>query len=116
MLAPESEVLPGQVSSRLFGGLKAGAVRCVTCICTCMQQVSATVAAVVYPEAPVSLHSTVPATKVFPKAECQWFIWPEPWENSVALEGGVLEPRGLGLLWLVTAQAARLVHNQPLML
>lgn len=24
MLAPESEVLPGQVSSRLFGGVKAG--------------------------------------------------------------------------------------------
>lgn len=38
MLAPESEVLPGQVSSRLFGGLKAGEVRCVTCICTCMQR------------------------------------------------------------------------------
>lgn len=88
MLAPESEVLPGQVSSRLFGGLKAGEVRCVTCICTCMQRVPATVAAIVHPEAPVSLHSSVPATKVFPKAECQWFIWPEPWENSVVLEGG----------------------------
>lgn len=80
-----------------------------------MQQVSATVAAVVYPEAPVSLHSTVPATNVFPKAECQWFTWPEPWENSVALEC-VLELRRLRLLWLVTAQAAGLAHNRPLML
>lgn len=54
-----------------------------------MQQVSATVAAVVYPEAPVSPHSSAPASQVFPKAACQGFIWPEPWESSVLLEGGV---------------------------
>lgn len=88
MLAPESKVLPGQVSSRLFGGLKAGEVRCVTCICTCMQQVPATVAAVVYPEAPVSLHSSISASKLFPKAACQWLILPKPWEEQCGLEEG----------------------------
>lgn len=99
-LAPESKVLPGQVSSRLFGGLKAGEVRCVTCICTCMQQVSATVAAVVYPEAPVSPHSSVPATQVFPKAACQGFIWPEPWESRVVPERGVCVGTGVTLVAL----------------
>lgn len=53
MQAPESEVLPGQVSSRLFGGLKAGEVRCVTCICTCMQRAQLLLLPVVCPEAPV---------------------------------------------------------------
>lgn len=72
MLAPESEVLPGQVSSSLFGGLKArgGSVRDLHLHLHAAGP--ATVAAVVCPEAPVSLHSSISASKLFPKAACQW--------------------------------------------
>lgn len=83
MQAPESEVLPGQVSSRLFGGLKAGEVRCVTCICTCMQRAQLLLLPVVCPEAPVlPPHSSISASKLFPKAACQWCILPNPWEEQ----------------------------------
>lgn len=77
-----------------------------------MQQVSATVAAVVYPGAPVSPHSSVPATQVFPKAECQGFIWPEPWESSVVLEGGARAGTGVTPVALARDRTGRRPHAQ----
>lgn len=54
VLAPESEVLPGQVSSTLFGGLKAGGGSVRDRHLHLHAAVPATVAAVVCPEAPGS--------------------------------------------------------------
>lgn len=83
MLAPESEVLPGQVSSSLFGGLKArgGSVRDLHLHLHAAGP--ATVAVAVCPEAPVSLHSSISASKLFPKAACQWFVLPKLGEDNV---------------------------------
>lgn len=79
----------------------------------------ATVAAVVCPEAPVSLHSSIPASKVFPKAACQRCILPKLGEEQCGGgEGGrecVLELRSFWLLRLVTGHAASLAHRQLLM-
>lgn len=85
MLAPESEVLPGQVSSSLFGGLKArgGSVRDLHLHLHAAGP--ATVAAVVCPEAPVSHHSSISASKLFPKAVCQWCILPKLWEEQCGM-------------------------------
>lgn len=83
MLAPESEVLPGQVSSSLFGGLKArgGSVRDLHLHLHAAGP--ATVAVAVCPEAPVSLHSSISASKLFPKAACQWCVLPKLGEDNV---------------------------------
>lgn len=88
-LAPQSEVLPGQVSSSLFGGLKGkgGSVRDLHLHLHAAGP--ATVAAVVCPEAPVSLHSSIPASKVFPKAACQRCILPKLWKEQCGGGGGV---------------------------
>lgn len=87
MLAPESEVLPGQVSCRLFGGLKAGEVRCVTCICTCMQQAQLLLLPLSAQKPLVALHSSISASKLFPNrsmpvvpfakalGETMWYGW-----------------------------------------
>lgn len=85
MLAPEAEVLPGQVSSSLFGGLKArgGSVRDLHL--HLHAAVPATVAAVVCPEAPVSLHSSISASKPFPKAACQWCVLPTRWAEQCGM-------------------------------
>lgn len=85
MLAPQSEVLPGQVSSSLFGGLKArgGSVRDLHL--HLHAAASATVAAVVCPGAPMSFHSSTPASKVFLKAACQWCVLPKPGEEQCAV-------------------------------
>lgn len=82
MLAPQSEVLPGQVSSSLFGGLKAmgGSVRDLHLHLHAAGP--ATVAAVVSPEAPVSLYSSISVPKLFPKASCQRCILPKLWEEQ----------------------------------
>lgn len=97
----------------------------MTCICTCMQQGPATVAAVVYPEAPVSLHSSrFSASKLFPTAACQWCDLPKTRrEEQCGIGGGsvcvcacALELRSLGLLRLVTGHAAGLARRWQLML
>lgn len=71
MLAPESEMLPGRVSSSFFGGLKArgGSVRDLHLHLHAAGP--ATVAALVCPEAPVSLYSSTSAPELFPKASRQ---------------------------------------------
>lgn len=117
MLAPESEVLPGQVSSSLFGGLKArgGSVRDLHLHLHAAGP--ATVAAVVCPEAPVSLHSSISASKLFPKAACQWRILPKLWEEQCGM-GGVC----VGAEVILTAPARdwscsqSCAHTRPLML
>lgn len=117
MLAPESEVLPGQVSSSLFGGLKArgGSVRDLHLHLHAAGP--ATVAAVVCPEAPVSLHSSISASKLFPKAVCQWRVLPKLWEEQCGVgRECVLELRSFWLLRLVTGHAASLARRRPLML
>lgn len=113
LLAPESEVLPGQVSSTLFGGLKArgGSVRDLHLHLHAAGP--ATVAAVVCLEAPVSLYSSISASKLFPKAVCQWCVLPKLQGEQCGI-GSVC----WGSFWrlgLVTGHAASLVHRRLLM-
>lgn len=111
MLAPESEVLPGQVSSSLFGGLKArgGSVRDLHLHLHAAG--SATVAAVVCPEAPVSLHSSISPCRTLPKGSLPVLRFAKAPGGTMWCGECVLELRSLWLLWLVTGHAASLAHN-----
>lgn len=116
MLAPESEVLPGQVSSSLFGGLKArgGSVRDLHLHLHAAGP--ATVAAVVCPEAPVSsIHPFQPPNSSQRQPASRAFCQSSA-RNNVVWGECVLELRSFWLLRLVTGHAASLAHRRPLML
>ncbi|MEQ2278251.1 hypothetical protein XENORESO_014975 [Xenotaenia resolanae] len=113
VLAPESKVLPGQVSSTLFvGGLKprGGLVR-DRHLHLHAAGLATVAAAVVCPEAPVSppfIHfclQTLPKGKMpvvrFARAQGRTM-----WDGEC-----VLELRSCRLLWLVTGHAASLAHS-----
>lgn len=109
VLAPESEVLPGQVSSTLFvGGLKPRGSLVRNRHLHLHAAGPATVAAPQKPPCP--LHSSASASKLFPKATCQWCVLPELRAEQCCM-GSVFELRSCRLLWLVTGHAASLAHS-----
>lgn len=117
MLAPESKVLPGQVSSRLFAGLKAGEVSVrdlhlhLHCsgpgyCCRCCLPRSLCVPPFILLCFQALPKGSVPVAR-FTKAQ-GGTMW--RWG------GVVLELRSFWLLRLVTGHAASLVRGRPLML
>lgn len=119
VLAPESKVLPGQVSSRLFAGLKAGEVSVrdlhlhLHCsgpgyCCRCCLPRSLCVPPFILLCFQALPKGSVPVAR-FTKAQ-----------GGTMWRGGegvvVLELRSFWLLQLVTGHAASLVRRRPLML